>query len=186
LEKYELPFFWGFLRVHFPIYFLYSFIECFPGHYFLDFQLKQHTFEHITQFFLFILFKLQAIKSPSLDYSHFISLPLAIHPELVDKLLKFQNSILGNRDGCPDDNPDSDSNEDTSDNEDGDQQTDKQPDVAVEPKVDGGNEHAKVNITKIPLVSYASKASKSSSPSGMPTVITLCLRSLKILNQEIV
>ncbi|KAJ4831721.1 hypothetical protein Tsubulata_038270 [Turnera subulata] len=38
----------------------------------------------------------KAIASPNLDYSHFVSLPLAIHPELVDKLVKFQNSILGN------------------------------------------------------------------------------------------
>ena len=30
-----------------------------------------------------------------LDYSHFISLPLAIHPDLVDKLNYFQSSILG-------------------------------------------------------------------------------------------
>lgn len=37
----------------------------------------------------------QVVKSPSLDYSHFISLPLAIHPELVEKLFMFQNSILG-------------------------------------------------------------------------------------------
>ncbi|GAB2225601.1 hypothetical protein Droror1_Dr00006398 [Drosera rotundifolia] len=36
----------------------------------------------------------KAVKSPSLDYSHFISLPLAIHPELIDKLTSFQKSIL--------------------------------------------------------------------------------------------
>ena len=42
---------------------------------------------------------MQAINSPSLDYSHFISLPLAMHPELVDKLIKFQNSILGDVEG---------------------------------------------------------------------------------------
>ncbi|XP_059455927.1 uncharacterized protein LOC132186121 [Corylus avellana] len=136
----------------------------------------------------------EAVKSPSLDYSHFISLPLAIHPELVDKLLKFQNSILGNRDGCPDDNPDSDSNEDTTDNKDGDQQTDKRPDVAVELKVDDGNEHAKVNITKIPLVSYAPKASKSSSPSAdlgidksifiKPKTFHLTVLMLKLWNKD--
>ncbi|KAL5729112.1 hypothetical protein ACHQM5_002107 [Ranunculus cassubicifolius] len=39
-----------------------------------------------------------AIRSPSLDYSHFISLPLAIHPELVNKLMNFQSSILGSID----------------------------------------------------------------------------------------
>ncbi|KAK9149284.1 hypothetical protein Scep_008041 [Stephania cephalantha] len=41
----------------------------------------------------------EAVKSPNLDYSHFISLPLAIHPDLVDKLTDFQNSVLGNL-GC--------------------------------------------------------------------------------------
>lgn len=38
---------------------------------------------------------LQTVKSSALDYSHFISLPLAINPQLVDKLVNFQNSILG-------------------------------------------------------------------------------------------
>ncbi|XP_047060358.1 activating signal cointegrator 1 complex subunit 1-like [Lolium rigidum] len=37
----------------------------------------------------------EAVKSPMLDYSHFISLPLAIHPDLVEKLNNFQSSILG-------------------------------------------------------------------------------------------
>jgi activating signal cointegrator complex subunit 1 len=37
----------------------------------------------------------QAVQSRMLDYSHFISLPLAIHSDLVDKLNHFQSSILG-------------------------------------------------------------------------------------------
>ncbi|KAK3163214.1 hypothetical protein QOZ80_1AG0000770 [Eleusine coracana subsp. coracana] len=37
----------------------------------------------------------QAVQSRMLDYSHFISLPLAIHSDLVDKLNHFQRSILG-------------------------------------------------------------------------------------------
>lgn len=37
----------------------------------------------------------QIVKSSALDYSHFISLPLAIHPQLVDKLINFRNSVLG-------------------------------------------------------------------------------------------
>ncbi|KAM3348327.1 hypothetical protein ACQJBY_021927 [Aegilops geniculata] len=37
----------------------------------------------------------EAVQSPMLDYSHFISLPLAIHPDLVEKLNNFQRSILG-------------------------------------------------------------------------------------------
>ncbi|BFG24481.1 hypothetical protein CerSpe_107550 [Prunus speciosa] len=36
----------------------------------------------------------EVVKRQNLDYSHFISLSLAIHPELVDKLVNFQNSIL--------------------------------------------------------------------------------------------
>ncbi|XP_044975520.1 activating signal cointegrator 1 complex subunit 1 [Hordeum vulgare subsp. vulgare] len=36
----------------------------------------------------------EAVQSPMLDYSHFISLPLAIHPGLVEKLNNFQRSIL--------------------------------------------------------------------------------------------
>ncbi|KAJ6308995.1 hypothetical protein OIU76_018565 [Salix suchowensis] len=56
----------------------------------------------------------EAIES-SLDYSHFVSLPLAIHPELIDKLVNFQNSILGNNDVSADENLESDSIEDTSD-----------------------------------------------------------------------
>ncbi|CAA7402770.1 unnamed protein product [Spirodela intermedia] len=37
----------------------------------------------------------EGIRSPLLDYSHFVSLPLAIHPQLVEKLNDFQNSIVG-------------------------------------------------------------------------------------------
>ncbi|KAL6850222.1 hypothetical protein ACP4OV_020849 [Aristida adscensionis] len=37
----------------------------------------------------------EAVQSRMLDYSHFVSLPLAIHPDLVNKLNYFQSSILG-------------------------------------------------------------------------------------------
>ncbi|ERM98705.1 hypothetical protein AMTR_s00109p00142690 [Amborella trichopoda] len=40
--------------------------------------------------------------SEQADYSHFISLPLAVHPGLVEKLQNFQNSILGNLDSSQD------------------------------------------------------------------------------------
>lgn len=78
---------------------------------------------------------------------------------------------MGNSDGCPDENRDSDSNEDATDNEVGHRQLEKQPDVPVELKTDDDNERVKVNRSKIPLVSYAPKASKSSPLSGMPTII---------------
>ncbi|XP_017425089.1 uncharacterized protein LOC108334018 isoform X2 [Vigna angularis] len=52
----------------------------------------------------------ESVNSRNLDYSHFISLPLAIHPELVNKLINFQHSILGNV-SYKDESTDTDSNE---------------------------------------------------------------------------
>ncbi|XP_016493817.1 uncharacterized protein LOC107813118 isoform X2 [Nicotiana tabacum] len=40
-------------------------------------------------------FSFSAVESQNPDYSHFVSLPLAIYPELVNKLINFQNSVLG-------------------------------------------------------------------------------------------
>ncbi|KAJ3694527.1 hypothetical protein LUZ60_010007 [Juncus effusus] len=40
----------------------------------------------------------EAVKSPNLDYSHFISLPLAVHSDLIEKLNEFQSRILCNED----------------------------------------------------------------------------------------
>lgn len=104
-------------------------------------------------------FETQAINSPSLNYSHFISLPLAIHPELVDKLVKFQNSILGTSDSFQDETVKSDSNEDK------DKDLSKGSDVAVALKVEDDN-YVKVDLTSMPLVSYAPKASRSTTLSG--------------------
>nr|XP_016498379.1 PREDICTED: uncharacterized protein LOC107817119 isoform X2 [Nicotiana tabacum] len=39
--------------------------------------------------------KQMAVESQNPDYSHFVSLPLAIYPELVNKLINFQSSVLG-------------------------------------------------------------------------------------------
>ncbi|XP_066400751.1 uncharacterized protein [Miscanthus floridulus] len=44
----------------------------------------------------------EAVQSRQLDYSHFISLPLALHQDLVDKLNHFQSSILGEEDSDKD------------------------------------------------------------------------------------
>lgn len=107
----------------------------------------------------FLGFETQAINSPSLNYSHFISLPLAIHPELVDKLVKFQNSILGTSDSFQDETVKSDSNEDK------DKDLSKGSDVAVALKVEDDN-YVKVDLTSMPLVSYGPKASKSTTLSG--------------------
>lgn len=107
----------------------------------------------------------QAVKSRNLDYSHFVSLPLAIYPELVDKLVNFQKSVLGNGDASLDENLESDSIEDTSDNEDKDQESNKGQDVVVELKVED-DKHVKVDVASIPRVSYAPKASKPPTVSG--------------------
>ncbi|XP_022954063.1 uncharacterized protein LOC111456441 isoform X1 [Cucurbita moschata] len=134
----------------------------------------------------------EAIKSPSLDYSHFVSLPLAIHPELVEKLINFQNSILGSSESCLDEAEDSDTNEDNTDNEVEVHDTVKEPDVAVELKVDDKEEHVKVNIN-IPVVSYPPKASKTSTPSDLgidksvfikPKTFHLTVLMLKLWNKE--
>lgn len=36
----------------------------------------------------------QAIKSPLLQYSHFVSIPLALHPKLLESVIDFQKSLL--------------------------------------------------------------------------------------------
>lgn len=96
---------------------------------------------------------------------------MAIHPELVDKLVNFQNSILGISDSGVDDNLDSNSNEENSESEGEDQNLEKRPDVAVELKVEGDRQHVKVNLTNIPLVSYALKSSRAATLSGMKVII---------------
>ncbi|KAF8400847.1 hypothetical protein HHK36_014150 [Tetracentron sinense] len=139
----------------------------------------------------------EAVKSPNLDYSHFVSLPLAIHPGLVDKLVKFQNSILGNCDSNQDEDLDSDSNGDTSDDgEDKGHQLDRGLDVAVKFKVEYDSEHAKLEINKkIPLKSYPPKASKSSTFTDLgidksifikPKTFHLTVLMLKLWNKELI
>lgn len=133
----------------------------------------------------------EAVKSPSLDYSHFISLPLAIHPELVDKLVNFQNSILG----ISNDNLASVSNGDASDDdEDVNHQSDRRSSsVAVGLKVEDANQHVKVHISDIPLTSYPPRASTSSSLSDLgidksifikPRTFHLTILMLKLWNKE--
>ncbi|CAM8946584.1 unnamed protein product [Rhodiola kirilowii] len=73
----------------------------------------------------------EAVKSPSLNYSHFVSLPLAIHPELVDKLVNFQNFILGTAGSKPAECLDSHGAEDNSD-EVNDQQKTSDAEVKLE------------------------------------------------------
>lgn len=73
----------------------------------------------------------EAVNSSRLDYSHFVSLPLAVHPELVDKLVNFQNSILGASE-VDQSFPDSGSESDASDVGNDVQHSDQAAKVAVE------------------------------------------------------
>uniref|UniRef100_A0A7N0RH00 K Homology domain-containing protein n=1 Tax=Kalanchoe fedtschenkoi TaxID=63787 RepID=A0A7N0RH00_KALFE len=102
----------------------------------------------------------EAINSPNLNYSHFVSLPLAIHPKLVEKLVSFQNSILGTADSKAGDCLENNAAEDNSDDEAGNEQK-----TADEVKLEDENDCVKENIIDIPLTSYQPKASKSSSES---------------------
>lgn len=94
----------------------------------------------------------EAVNSPNLDYSHFVSLPLAIHPELVEKLVNFQMSILGSSNLGEDENLVSNSQGDASDDED-------ESSVAVPVQVEDDKE-IEVDINKIQRVSYAPKVPK--------------------------
>lgn len=103
----------------------------------------------------------ETVKSRNLDYSHFVSLPLAIHPELVNKLINFQNSVLGITVVNEDENLECGSSGKTSDSE-GEERNLREPQVAVELKTEDSNDRVKVDITNIPLVSYSPKVSTSS------------------------
>lgn len=109
---------------------------------------------------------LQAVESPKLDYSHFISLPLALHPELVEKLSRFQKSILGDAAVGHEDELEHESNEDATDEEDNQSINQK---VTVQLEVQDENKHAKV---KMDSKGYKS-ASKTSILSGRKMLI-LC------------
>lgn len=133
----------------------------------------------------------EAIES-SLDYSHFISLPLAIYPELTDKLVNFQNSILGTNDVSADENLESDSIEDTLDIKNKGQELIKGRDVAVELKVED-EKHVKVDLTSIPFVSYPPKPPRLPNASDFgidksifikPTTFHLTVLMLKLWNKE--
>ncbi|CAN1286093.1 hypothetical protein LINPERPRIM_LOCUS19203 [Linum perenne] len=134
----------------------------------------------------------EAVRSNNLDYSHFVSLPLAIHPELVDKLVSFQNSVLGNDDRFLNENSENGSGEDSSDDGVKDREMNKRLDVTVGLKIEEGN-HVRVDLTNIPLVSYGPKASTSGSSSDTgidrsifikPQTFHLTVLMLKLWNKE--
>ncbi|KAL0354652.1 UNVERIFIED_CONTAM: hypothetical protein Sradi_3912100 [Sesamum radiatum] len=112
----------------------------------------------------------KAVNSRSFDYSHFVSLPLAIHPGLVDKLVNFQNTILGMATSDKDKNLDSDTRGDTSDDGEDDQHSIEAPKVSIELKAEEADAHVKVNImsaqqrTDAPLVTVELEAEDADRP----------------------
>ncbi|VFQ77013.1 unnamed protein product [Cuscuta campestris] len=129
----------------------------------------------------------EALNSTALDYSHFVSLPLSIHADLVNKLINFQSSILGATEVNEEGNSESNSNGDTSSEEEG-MNISKTPKVVAEPKTENDGEHAKVDVPKISLVSYAPKV--SSKLSGIqkstfvnPRMLHLTVLMLKLWNK---
>nr|CAD1843415.1 unnamed protein product [Ananas comosus var. bracteatus] len=132
----------------------------------------------------------EAVKSPMLDYSHFISLPLAIHPDLVAKLHQFQRSILGDATTSLDyDDPDGDFNEDTSDEIDYEDKQAETPGVAINLEVQDEKEHVRVKID----TKDSKSASKASSASDLgidgsifikPKTFHLTVLMLKLWNKD--
>ncbi|XP_042427256.1 uncharacterized protein LOC122014852 isoform X3 [Zingiber officinale] len=129
---------------------------------------------------------IEAVKSPRLDYSHFISLPLALHPELVEKLIRFQKSILGDAAAGPEDDLEHESNEDATDEEDNQSINQK---VSVQLEVGDENKHVKVKMDPIGCKS----TSKASILSDMgieksifikPKTFHLTVLMLKLWNKE--
>lgn len=113
------------------------------------------------------------MKSPKLDYSHFVSLPLAIHPDLIEKLNRFQNSILGDAAGRSEDDLENESSEDNTEEE------DNQPEnqnVAVKLEVEGENEHVRVKMD----ATQSKASSRTSTLSGRINSL-VCIRQ-KVLN----
>ncbi|XP_021749971.1 uncharacterized protein LOC110715678 isoform X2 [Chenopodium quinoa] len=100
----------------------------------------------------------KAVNSSALTFSHLISLPLAIHNELVDKLNRFQSTVLAYSDSKDADGTmDVDSSDEAS--EDGEKNVKPvNADVAANLKVDDTH-NVKRDTKDIPLVSYAPKTS---------------------------
>ncbi|CAN8259135.1 unnamed protein product [Cochlearia groenlandica] len=123
----------------------------------------------------------EVVKSPSLEYSHFVSLPLAVHPELVDKLVNFQNSILESHSVCGDEQDDQANRPSTS--------------VAVNLKANSETNQINVNHKSIPIVSYPPKAKEAKSPTLLdmgieksifinPSTFHLTVLMLKLWNKD--
>ncbi|XP_056699266.1 uncharacterized protein [Spinacia oleracea] len=131
----------------------------------------------------------EAVKSPSLNHSHFISLPLAIHTELIDKLTRFQSTILGCNDSKDADGHgtmDVNSSNEASEDEGKSDKLVKAPDVPVKLKVDE-TDNGKADTKSITLVSYAPKATGFGIDKTIfikPKTFHLTVVMLKLWNKE--
>ncbi|XP_017236364.1 uncharacterized protein LOC108209778 [Daucus carota subsp. sativus] len=135
----------------------------------------------------------EVIKSPALNYTHFVSLPLAIHPQLVEKLFHFQNSILGisskNEVTCLDD----DNNQDTSDEESREIPSDRAHVVAVNLKAEEGNKNPKAGPPRASKSSKLDEKTTALSALGIdksifikPKTFHLTVLMLKLYNKDLV
>ncbi|XP_062188947.1 uncharacterized protein LOC133892269 isoform X2 [Phragmites australis] len=124
----------------------------------------------------------ESVQSRMLDYSHFISLPLAIHPDLVDKLNYFQSSILGLSASNEDSDKDESLSEGSIDEMNHDhKQLDKQPDgssVSVKPQV---QEQESVNAK---MDTKGSRTGIDKSIFIKPKTFHLTVLMLKLWNKE--
>ncbi|KAI0496762.1 hypothetical protein KFK09_023086 [Dendrobium nobile] len=129
----------------------------------------------------------QAVKSPNLDYSHFVSLPLAIHQELVEKLEGFQKSVLEEVNMIPGD-MDGSSCDDSSDEKDDYSKHLKGPNTTVKLTAQNNNENVGLNMD-----ADGTKLLKSSTSSAMgidrsifikPQTFHLTVLMLKLWNKD--
>ncbi|KAL8170991.1 hypothetical protein V2J09_022795 [Rumex salicifolius] len=137
----------------------------------------------------------ETVQSPNFDYSHFISLPLGLHPELVEKLLRFQNSILGNNSREEDmkENADVGSDEDASEDKTKNLQLKRASSVKVKLNVEDDGNHVTVDFKNIPLISDQLKSLKTKTLSDLgidksvfikPKTFHVTILMLKLWNRE--
>lgn len=129
----------------------------------------------------------QAVKSPNLDYSHFVSLPLAIHPELVEKLHSFQKSVLEDVGIVPEGDTEGSSSDDSS-NEKDDSHILEDRDITVTLEVQNNNAHVRVNMdadnAKLSRQSTSSALGIDSSIFIKPQTFHLTVLMLKLWNKD--
>ncbi|MQL98466.1 hypothetical protein Taro_031179 [Colocasia esculenta] len=132
------------------------------------------------------------VRSPNLEFSHFISLPLAIHPALVERLYAFQNSILGSPSSSQDRNLEIDLQDNYSNAGYGEQKQSEDAVVAVKLNIEDVK-HVKVGAGSRTTKKYTPKQLNTSFLSDLridrsifmkPEKVHLTVLMLKLWNKE--